>query len=141
MDPHPILHEPWLDRLVAQADPEKRLRFALEAVLALGECQGVAFWMEHEDGHFTLQRELGPASAVPADGVIEAVADGRLSPRTAGLHHMVLGLPPERMVWSLAEPTTSEERLDSVEAFLFVVQTLHPRDEDFDSPSLLPSDF
>ena len=137
MDPSQILHEPWLDRLLAESDPDKRLRLSLDACRALVKASGVALWREVEPGQFAWRREVGETHEGPhPDGVL-AVAEGKWDTRQARHEVVVAGFPPHRMAWAISLPLLREEALESLEAFLFLVCTLHPSDDDPEGPSLL----
>ncbi len=140
MDASQILHEPWLDRLLAESDPDKRLSLSLDACLALTLCPGVSLWKETSPNRFVCQRASGNTMHGPNEETIGMVSQGNWDSRQARHEIVVSGCEPHRMAWTLSLPLYREEALVSLEAFLFLVYTLHPFEEDLDGPSLLPSE-
>ncbi len=138
MDPSRILHEPWVDRLIAEPCADKRLSLSLEAVMKLTGTPGVSQWLELSPGHFQCMRERGVVDeSVTTDG-IEKVADGEWDPRLAQGLVLVTRDAPNRMAWVLGTPIAREEALDSTESYLFLVGVLHPPSYEVQYPSLLP---
>ena len=137
MDPSQILHEPWLDRLLAESDPNKRLRLSMDACLCLVQALGVALWREVRPGEFACQRELGDTHDGPHPQAVLAVAEGQWASRQGQHEVIVAGCSPKRFAWAISLPLQREEALDSLEAFLFLVCTLHPFQDEPEGPSLV----
>lgn len=131
-------HEPWLNRLIAEADPDKIQRIVLEAVIALTGTAGVAQWAERPGEGFCIERELGETHESLDPSVVSAVAHGTWDPQQARHHIVIVGERPHRLAWSIGLPVASEDALMHTEAFLFLVCTLHPEVlEDEGPPPLL----
>ena len=140
MDTPLALHEPWLDRLIAEPNPHKLQSIVLEAVQALSGSPGVAQWVEHAPGCFRIQRELGESHEDLDPEVVAQVARGRWDERQAQHYVLIIGERPQRLAWSIGLPAQHEDHLLHLEAFLYMVRTLHPEMNDGEGPSLLPSE-
>ncbi len=140
MDLPLTLHEPWLNRLIAESEPDKIQRVVLEAVMALTGTDGVAQWAEQTGNGFRIERELGESHETLDPAVVASVAAGTWDPQQARHNVIVIGERPQRLAWSIGLPVPSEDAIMHTEAFLFLVHTLHPEITDSEGPSPLPAD-